>query len=169
MKKRTAAFTGFLVAALVIAFASSATGATMGIEPNLAPFVTAQVERAARRLAQEPCSQVLRDYRDSATGKPLSDVLAESNLTPSDYVEGLLYREGPSDGPCRQSWVAAYTSPRSHVVYICPRPFWRFRWSFDRALPVTILIHETLHTLGLGEDPPSSAEITARVEARCGR
>ena len=30
-----------------------------------------------------------------------------------------------------------------------------------------IVIHEVLHTLGLGENPPSSTEITARVLARC--
>ncbi len=34
---------------------------------------------------------------------------------------------------------------------------------------VATLIHEILHTLGLGENPPSSREITARVLARCGR
>jgi hypothetical protein len=32
---------------------------------------------------------------------------------------------------------------------------------------VATLIHEILHTLGLGENPPSSREITARVLSRC--
>jgi hypothetical protein len=30
------------------------------------------------------------------------------------------------------------------------------------------VIHETLHTLGLGENPPSSAEIDSAVARRCG-
>jgi hypothetical protein len=30
-----------------------------------------------------------------------------------------------------------------------------------------MVIHEMLHTLGLGEDPPSSFEITERVRRRC--
>jgi hypothetical protein len=30
-----------------------------------------------------------------------------------------------------------------------------------------MVIHEILHTLGLGENPPTSVEITQRVEARC--
>jgi hypothetical protein len=30
------------------------------------------------------------------------------------------------------------------------------------------LIHEMLHTLGLRENPPSSAEISRRVAERCG-
>jgi hypothetical protein len=34
--------------------------------------------------------------------------------------------------------------------------------------PLTnVLIHETLHTLGLGEDPPSSTEITKVVLRHC--
>jgi len=31
----------------------------------------------------------------------------------------------------------------------------------------SLVIHEVLHTLGLGENPPASVEITRRVEARC--
>jgi hypothetical protein len=31
----------------------------------------------------------------------------------------------------------------------------------------TGVIREVLHTLGLGENPPASAEITRRVEERC--
>jgi hypothetical protein len=30
-----------------------------------------------------------------------------------------------------------------------------------------IVIHELLHVLGLGENPPTSEAITARVVARC--
>jgi hypothetical protein len=30
-----------------------------------------------------------------------------------------------------------------------------------------MVIHEMLHTLGLGENPPSTFEITARVRDRC--
>ncbi len=31
-----------------------------------------------------------------------------------------------------------------------------------------MVIHEMLHTLGLGENPPTSIEITQRVKGRCG-
>ena len=31
-----------------------------------------------------------------------------------------------------------------------------------------IVIHETLHTLGLGEGPPTSGASTAKVIERCG-
>ncbi len=157
------------LAALAAALAPPAGAATMGIEPDLVPFVVAQVHRAADRLVQAPCSQLLTDFRDSATGRTLADVLADSNVTPAGYVEDLLYRAGPADGPCRESPVSAYTSPGSRVVYVCPRRFRRLRTGADRNLPVTILIHAALHTLGLSETPPTSEEITERVEARCGR
>jgi hypothetical protein len=32
-----------------------------------------------------------------------------------------------------------------------------------------MIIHEELHSLGLGENPPDSKEITQQVIARCGR
>jgi hypothetical protein len=31
-----------------------------------------------------------------------------------------------------------------------------------------VLIHEALHSLGLGENPPLSDYITERIQARCG-
>jgi hypothetical protein len=31
-----------------------------------------------------------------------------------------------------------------------------------------LVIHELLHTLGLGENPPSSVDITRVVTSRCG-
>jgi hypothetical protein len=31
-----------------------------------------------------------------------------------------------------------------------------------------MIIHEMMHTLGLGENPPTTFEITERVMARCG-
>jgi hypothetical protein len=31
----------------------------------------------------------------------------------------------------------------------------------------SMVIHEVLHTLGLGENPPTSIEITRRVDNRC--
>jgi hypothetical protein len=39
----------------------------------------------------------------------------------------------------------------------------------DPGLTAALIIHEELHSLGLGENPPSSQAITAQVIARCGR
>lgn len=65
--------------------------------------------------------------------------------------------------------VSAYTTPGGSVVYACTGRFRRWQAGSGPSAPVNVLIHETLHTLGLGENPPTTEEITARVEARCGR
>jgi len=125
--------------------------------------------RAAERLAQEPCALILTEFSDQETGRPLAEKFLSSWEGVPGYVSTLTYRPGAEDGPCRNSSVAAYTSRGSSVVYVCKKRFLRLQASREQNLPATILIHEALHTLGLGENPPTTEEITARVEARCGR
>lgn len=62
----------------------------------------------------------------------------------------------------------AYTVPGSRVVWICGD---RFAERFAIAVRDAsyLVIHEMLHTAGLGENPPSSAEVTAVVARMCGR
>jgi hypothetical protein len=131
--------------------------------------VRAQVARAAERLSRGPCALVPGDFSDVESGRRLVEILGATKQTVAGRLGDLVFRAGASDGPCRQPRVAAYTSPGSRVVTVCPGRFRRFQAGKDQDLPVLILIHETLHTLGLGEDPPTSEEITARVAARCGR
>ncbi len=52
----------------------------------------------------------------------------------------------------------------SRVVFICPTAFVEGSPEETEAA----LIHEMLQTLGLGENPSRSRDITARVRARCG-
>jgi len=49
-------------------------------------------------------------------------------------------------------------------VFICPTAFVEGSPEETEAA----LIHEMLQTLGLGENPSRSRDITARVRARCG-
>jgi hypothetical protein len=67
---------------------------------------------------------------------------------------------------CRQEETLAIAAVGSRAVYVCPRAIvaWAHR---NRAWAEATLIHEALHTLGLGENPPSSVEITERVIQRC--
>ena len=53
----------------------------------------------------------------------------------------------------------------SRVIHVCPG-FAQLQ-SRDPERSAYLIIHESLHALGLGEDPPSSSEITHRVERRC--
>jgi hypothetical protein len=86
-----------------------------------------------------------------------------------DYLGLLLFVDGSGDVQCvRQPDVIAWTSPGNRVIRVCV-PQFRVRRQGDPALTEAVIIHEALHTLGLGENPPSSRLITNRVFARCGR
>jgi hypothetical protein len=52
------------------------------------------------------------------------------------------------------------------VVRVCVDELKRI-WQKDKQYTTAALIHEMLHSLGLGENPPSSNEITARVLQMC--
>ena len=60
----------------------------------------------------------------------------------------------------------AYTGPGSRVVFVCGRKF-RALWNDSPDAAEAAIIHEALHCLGLGENPPSWEEITARVVDAC--
>jgi hypothetical protein len=49
-------------------------------------------------------------------------------------------------------------------VFVCIAPFAEQR----PGIRENTLIHEMLHSLGLGENPPSSGEINGQVMRRCG-
>jgi hypothetical protein len=74
--------------------------------------------------------------------------------------------DGSRSRRCESTPTYAFTARGSLVVYVCPR-------HLSHAIlrePVraeAVIIHELLHTLGLGEDPPPSSYIQARVEWRC--
>jgi hypothetical protein len=52
-------------------------------------------------------------------------------------------------------------------VYICTAWF-RETFELNPSRTEAVIIHESLHSLGLGENPPTSREITDRVVERCG-
>ena len=76
-------------------------------------------------------------------------------------------RTARAGSACARPEILAFTSVGSDTVFVCARSFVRVAQR-DPALAEMVLIHEALHTLGLGENPPTSGEITARIEERCG-
>ena len=62
----------------------------------------------------------------------------------------------------------AITKVGSRAVFVCGRRFVRQGTRYSRYAEA-VIIHELLHSLGLGENPSSSDHITERVLARCGR
>ncbi len=128
--------------------------------------VRAALQGAQRRLSQPRCQRLLGEFTDGG-GRPLTDKLAALEQSGPDYLELVLFRDGQATPQCaRRPDTLAYTAAGSRVVFVCGQRFARQRQK-DPVFAEFIIIHEALHTLGLGENPPHSAEITARVSASC--
>jgi hypothetical protein len=137
--------------------------------PNVTTrFVVSRAIDGAKRLLEAPrCQQVLDEFAD-ISGASLRMVLAEANVTPSEFLLRLRYADGDHSRQCQRSDdLAAYTTPGNRVIFICSE---RFDIHFRDRMKTAemIIIHEMLHAVGLGENPPTSSEITARVTKRCG-
>ena len=126
--------------------------------------VRGAVDRASARLGKPRCQDVLSDFTDEL-GQPLGAKLQASGRTPAQALRVLRFFDDGMAPQCQTGTVMAFTHPGSQVIRVCGRQF-RGR---DPEAATIIVIHEFLHTLGLGENPPTSREITARVAARCAR
>jgi hypothetical protein len=135
-----------------------------------AAAVRKAVHGAFDSLGNEGCQRIFSDFRD-ASGQTLQSKLDALGETGQSYLALVLFYEGTSQRACHSSKgkdISAATGTGSRVVFICggnfsqgrrPKPFG----------PEAVIIHETLHSLGLGENPPTSDEITWRVLSRCAR
>jgi hypothetical protein len=167
--------------ALLVACASFVpavpTAAAETADTESAPFrVRLQDNEAARaleralqgadaRLAEPACREVLGDFQDT-TGQSLRARMASQGVSERAYLRRIVFAEDRHLRSCRSKDTLAVTEPGSRVVFVCPTAFARAVSANPEHAEAT-LIHEMLHTLGLGENPPSSREITARVLARC--
>ena len=120
---------------------------------------------ARQRLELPACRGLFAEFSD-ASGRTLQENLDALGETGGSYLALILFADGSDRRSCKGDDAYAFTKPGSRVVYVCGRAFKDLaKRSPERAQ--AIVIHEALHTLGLGENPPSSAQITARVLARC--
>lgn len=122
---------------------------------------------ARSRLAGEACRRVLSDFDSAVEGGSLRAVLERRGGTAHGHLDSLVFKDGSGHPRCARADVLAFTSVGSAVVFVCPRAFVRVA-ERDPVLAEMVLIHEALHTLGLGENPPTSDEITERIAERCG-
>jgi len=133
------------------------------------PFLRAAVERALAdaeaRLDREECARVFEDFRD-AVGRPLSATLTDLRLTARGYLQGIRFADGEHERVCSDDGVFAFTHPGADTIYLCGTRFAALERTNPR-LGAALLVHEELHTLGLGENPPLSREITTRVLSAC--
>jgi len=127
----------------------------------------AQIERARRaareRLGKAACLAVLTDFSD-ARGRRLDSVLSETGRTAQQQLDVLELTSGLGRPHCARARQLAFTKVGSRVISVCLRAFMLQPTNEQEA----VLIHEMLHSLGLGEGPPESAPITAQVLKRCG-
>jgi hypothetical protein len=124
------------------------------------------IKGAIRRLAAPACQLVLDDFRDGE-GRTLRARLQRLNQTVVEHLASVYFVDGDENEQCRRDLtIAAYTEPGSRVIFVCGD---RFAKQFARrtAGGEILVIHELLHSLGLGENPPTPAQITARVTERC--
>ncbi|HWW93223.1 MAG TPA: hypothetical protein VN375_07650 [Vicinamibacteria bacterium] len=142
----------------------------------LTPYDWTVVERvrarAAARLDDPECGKLLTDFRDGA-GRTLQSNLQGFGISLSQYLLQLSFLDGSLLPACRPPAVIMAVTPGVPRVFVCPAGVGRLNARFSQIelesglLAEAMVIHEMLHTLGLGENPPSTFEITERVRQRC--
>jgi hypothetical protein len=120
------------------------------------------VDLALARLARPGCSSIFEDF-ELPDGRTPRNELDRLGLGPYALVKSLVFVDGSRDPVCRNGRAVLTTTAGSRLIRVCPG-FARLR---DPGLAACLVLHESLHALGLGENPPSSRDITNRVERRC--
>jgi hypothetical protein len=136
------------------------------LSDRYAAATVARVLAGARhRLEKTGCQRIYTEFAD-VEGRPLRDALAQAGTSGPEFLGSLLFYDGTGQARCETSHTLAFTWPHSPVVFVCQAQFTSAA-RHDPSLAEAVLIHESLHGLGLGENPPTSGEITARVLSRC--
>ncbi len=136
--------------------------------PDAAGMAVKRALLAARvRLSVSSCRELLDEFRSAGPNRPLAEVLDGLGRSPEQHLDTLRFEDGSRHPRCASPAILAFTRPGSDTIYVCASQF-KSAVRNDPAYAEMILIHEWLHTLGLGENPPTSLEITARVTERCG-
>jgi hypothetical protein len=139
-------------------------------DPARAAAVRKALLGAFDRLGDARCQAIFADFKD-ASGQRLQEKLDALGETGQSYLGLVLFYEGSDQRACRSSKgqdISAATAPGSRVVFICGANFSQGRRPNPFG-PEAVIIHETLHSLGLGENPPTSDAITWQVFSRCAR
>ena len=135
-------------------------------DPIARDAAISSLEAAAVRLEDRDCLRVLTDFQ-TTTGSTPAGQLAVLGIDIQTYMTWVTFMDDSRHQLCEKGGLF-FTSPGSRVVRICAASFKRISHHSPGYL-AALFIHEILHTLGLGESPPASEEITRRVMRRCGK
>jgi hypothetical protein len=116
-------------------------------------------------LAEAKCRKLFLEFSD-ARPLPLAVRLEELDTDPGGYLAMVFFLDGERAVGCGREGVLAFTTPGSRAIYVCGRSFER-AWRRDRREAQATIVHELLHSLGLGENPPSPRSISDRVRQLC--
>ncbi len=133
-------------------------------DPVARRATTGALEAASARLAEDACREILTDFND-ANGRSLASQLSSVATDIDSYLRMITFVDGTREQRC-DSGALLFTAPGSRVVRVCSDQLKRVA-PVKPEYVVATFIHEILHTLGLGENPPSSSQITTRVLSRC--
>src|SRR6185295_11890759 len=160
---------GFVIGAMLVAqmtgFDADAAVLLGFVDSGTRFALQRAVAGANRRLTGPGCLLLLTDFSD-ASGRKLSAILAATGKDVFATLAPLRFIDDARASQCRNGTALAFTEAGGHVIHVCG-PRLRARFLVDPAGVEMIVIHELLHVLGLGENPPTSEAITARVVARC--
>jgi hypothetical protein len=127
--------------------------------------VAKSLDGASEWLKTPECQSLFSEFADRR-GRPLKERLAELNMGPVDYLRVVVFEDGAAHRQCSVEGVLAFTTIESRVVHVCGRVFAR-AWRREALDARATVIHEVLHSLGLGENPPAPQYITSRVRQLC--
>ena len=137
-----------------------------GLQARALAALTRSVAAAEEKLARPRCQEVFQDFNDLA-GRRLDVVLFATGRRPESLLRDLEFADGSASSICTDRTALVWTHPGARTIYLCASQF-ADATQAGVSFVANLLIHESLHSLGLGENPPSSQRITARVADRCG-
>jgi hypothetical protein len=127
--------------------------------------VVRSLDGASEWLEAPKCQSLLSEFADRH-GRPLQERLATLNMTLAGYLSVLIFEDGEARPQCERPSVLAFTAAGDRIVRVCGRSFAK-AWQREPLEGRATIIHELLHSLGLGENPPSPRAITYRVKQLC--
>jgi hypothetical protein len=128
--------------------------------------VAQAIRGAALKLARPGCQGLLDEFTD-AQGRPLRAALEAQGLEAGAFLDRVLFYDAPP-AACEGATLAGAHLVGSRVIRVCGRRFLRVNTE-SASHAEGVIIHEVLHALGLGENPPTPAHIASRVMDRCRR